>query len=139
MAGNNVAWGVPIFSRAVWGRDKFTPGPFYTGRFSLPIAWASIIFLVFSTLLAMFPDGGPNPTPQSMNYTVVINISVWGGCALYYVLDARKWFTGPKTTVEELEAVTEHELPSGRKDELVDEKAAEAQGSDGETEKKSVV
>jgi hypothetical protein len=53
-----------------------------------------------------------------MNYTVVINCSVWGGALLYYYIDARKWsvflyayvsgiltdefrFTGPKITLSE--------------------------------------
>jgi hypothetical protein len=48
----------------------------------------------------MFPSSGPNPTPQSMNYTVVINCAVWGGALTYYFVDARKWFTGPKITVD---------------------------------------
>ncbi|KAG4423114.1 hypothetical protein IFR04_003751 [Cadophora malorum] len=101
VAGNNLAWGTPIFCRVVWGNHKFVPGPFYTGeKFSKPIAWLAIIFLIFGITLAMFPSGGPNPTAESMNYTVVINSAVWGGALLYYFVDARKWFTGPKTTVE---------------------------------------
>jgi amino acid transporter len=92
VAGNNVAWGVPIFCRVWWGQAKFKPGPFYTGRFSIPLAWTAIAFLVFGTLLSMFPVGGPNPTPQSMNYTVVINMAVWGGSLLYYYVDAYKWW-----------------------------------------------
>ena len=101
VAGNNLAWGVPIFCRVVWGQKKFVPGPFYTGdRFSTPIAWVAIIFLVFGIILAMFPVGGPSPTPQTMNYTVVINMAVWVGALLYYFIDARKWFTGPKTTID---------------------------------------
>jgi amino acid transporter len=101
VAGNDLAWGIPIFCRVVWGQHKFVPGPFYTGdRFSKPIAWVAIIFLVFGITLAMFPDGGPDPTPQTMNYTVVINIAVWGGAMLYYFVDARKWFTGPKITID---------------------------------------
>ncbi len=101
VAGNNLAWGLPIFCRVIWGQHKFVPGPFYTGdRFSKPIAWVAIIFLIFGIILAMFPDGGPNPTPQSMNYTVVINMAVWGGAMLYYFIDARKWFTGPKITID---------------------------------------
>lgn len=101
VAGNNLAWGLPIFCRVIWGQHKFVPGPFYTGdRFSEPIAWVAIIFLIFGIILAMFPDGGPNPTPQSMNYTVVINMAVWGGAMLYYFIDARKWFTGPKITID---------------------------------------
>lgn len=103
VAGNNLAWGLPIFCRVVWGQKKFVPGPFYTGdRWSIPLAWFAIIFLVFGIILAMFPDGGPNPTAKTMNYTVVINMAVWGGALLYYFIDARKWFTGPKITVDEL-------------------------------------
>ena len=101
VAGNNLAWGLPIFARVVWGQHKFRPGPFYTGdRFSVPIAWTAIAFLVFGIVLSMFPVGGPNPDKESMNYTVVINSAVWGGALLYYYVDARKWFTGPKITVD---------------------------------------
>src|SRR5439155_2559904 len=39
VAGNNVAWGTPILCRLVWGKDKFKPGPFYTGKLSEPIGW----------------------------------------------------------------------------------------------------
>ncbi|CAO1599297.1 GABA-specific high-affinity permease, variant 2 [Xanthoria calcicola] len=116
VAGNNLAWGTPIFARVVWGQRKFKPGPFYTGdRFSVPIAWIAIAFLVFGIVLSMFPVGGPNPTrkssfgveelplmrskAQSMNYTIVINMAVWGGSMSYYYLNARKWFTGPKITI----------------------------------------
>ncbi|EHL00464.1 putative GABA-specific permease [Glarea lozoyensis 74030] len=105
VAGNNVAWLTPILCRVVWGQKKFVPGPFYTGdRFSVPLAWFAVVFLVFGIFLAMFPVGGPNPTAESMNYTVVINMFVWGGALAYYFIDARKWFTGPKITVEDVPA-----------------------------------
>ncbi|KAL8820765.1 MAG: hypothetical protein Q9223_001081 [Gallowayella weberi] len=100
IAGNNLAWGIPIFARVVWGQRKFKPGPFYTGdRLSVPIAWTAIGFLVFGIVLCMFPVEGPNPTPQSMNYTVVVNMAVWGGALAYYYIDARKWFIGPRITI----------------------------------------
>jgi hypothetical protein len=118
VAGNNLAWGTPIFARVVWGQKKFTPGPFFTGKASVPIAWAAILFLVFGIVLAMFPSMGPNPTPQDMNYTVVVNMAVWGGATIYYFVSARKWFTGPKTTVEEAELVLGHELPVDQKQEV---------------------
>ncbi|KAG9242428.1 gaba permease [Calycina marina] len=100
VAGNNLAWGTPVLCRVLWGQSKFVPGPVYTGRFSIPIAWTAIVFLIFGILLAMFPTSGPNPTPQTMNYTVVINFAVWGGALVYYFIDARKWFTGPKITID---------------------------------------
>lgn len=92
-------------------------------------------------MLAMFPDGGPDPTAQTMNYTVVINIAVWGGCTLYYFLDARKWFTGPKTTVEEVEEITGHVLKGepAAVGLAADEKKVEAEGSGAETEPKPAV
>lgn len=128
VAGNNLAWGLPIFARAVWGRDKFQPGAFYTGKyFSLPIAWAAIIFLVFGIILAMFPDGGPDPTPQSMNYTVVINMAVWGGCSLYYLVDARKWFTGPKTTVDDADEIIGQVVQSEKTNDTIAGKDKEAE------------
>ncbi|ETN45724.1 uncharacterized protein HMPREF1541_09557 [Cyphellophora europaea CBS 101466] len=109
VAGNNLAWGVPIFARVVWGQSKFTPGPFYTGRFSIPIAWTAIVFLVFGVLLCMFPVGGPDPTASTMNYTCVINSAVWGGALLYYAVDARKWFRGPVVTVDVAQLTAEQE------------------------------
>jgi len=134
VAGNNLAWGTPIFCRVVWGQHKFVPGPFYTGdRFSRPIAWAAIVFLVFGIILAMFPVGGPNPDPESMNYTVVINMAVWGGALAYYFIAARKWFTGPKITVDTLpenmiaaglEGIDDGHVEPGLK-EGVDEKVGE--------------
>ena len=63
VAGNNLAWAIPILARIVWGQKKFKPGPFYTGdRLSIPIAWTAFTFLVFGIFLSMFPVGGPNPT-----------------------------------------------------------------------------
>lgn len=108
VAGNNLAWGIPIFARVVWGQKKFVPGPFYTGRFSVPIAWTAIIFLIFGIVLSMFPAGGPDPTSDSMNYTVVINCAVWGGALAYYYADARHWFKGPVITIAD-ENLTEEQ------------------------------
>lgn len=58
-----------------------------------------------------------------MNYTVVINCPVWGGALLYYFLDARKWFKGPKITLN-VEKLTEEQEQA-----LVDE-GLEIQGID---------
>ncbi|KAI4160033.1 MAG: hypothetical protein LQ342_006069 [Letrouitia transgressa] len=126
VAGNNLAWLLPIFARVVWGQKKFKPGPFYTGdMFSVPIAWTAIIFLVFGILLSMFPVGGPDPTPQSMNYTVVINSAVWFGALIYYFIDARKWFTGPKITIASEDLTEEQQV-------AIREEGLEVKGTDGE-------
>ncbi|KAF3911524.1 hypothetical protein ABW20_dc0108565 [Dactylellina cionopaga] len=103
VAGNHLAWFMPIFARVVWGRDKFVPGPFYTGIFSIPVAVISCVFLLFSIVTAMMPASGPNVTFSTMNYTVVVNCVVWGGALTYYYVDAKYWFKGPKVTLVDQE------------------------------------
>ncbi|KIX07801.1 uncharacterized protein Z518_02455 [Rhinocladiella mackenziei CBS 650.93] len=120
VAGNNLAWGTPILCRVLWGQKKFSPGPIYTGRASVPIAWAAISFLIFGILLSMFPVGGPNPDAESMNYTCVINSAVWGGALLYYFIDARKWFRGPQITID-LSQLTEEQEAALREEGLKEE------------------
>ncbi|ODM19709.1 hypothetical protein SI65_04695 [Aspergillus cristatus] len=100
VASNYVAWGVPIMCRLVWGKDRFQPGEFYMGFLSKPIAIVAVVWLLFGLVLSMFPSDGPNPSPDSMNYTIVLNGFVWLASATYYILFARKWYTGPKMTVE---------------------------------------
>ena len=45
-----------------------------------------------------------------MNYTVVINCAVWFGALGYYYIDARKWFTGPKITIDTNDLTEEQEV-----------------------------
>ncbi|OQE12353.1 hypothetical protein PENVUL_c001G07861 [Penicillium vulpinum] len=100
VAGNDLAWLTPILARLLWGGDRFIPGEFYTGKYlSKPIGWVAVIYMVFVIVLTMIPSEGPNPSPQTMNYTVVINGSLWVGALVYYYLHARKTFKGPLTTV----------------------------------------
>ncbi|KAI1916999.1 GABA-specific high-affinity permease [Ophidiomyces ophidiicola] len=107
VAGNDLAWAIPIFCRIFWGQEKFRPGSFYTGRFSTPIAITALAYLAFSITLSMFPTLGPNPNAMDMNYTVVINVTLWISALVYYFLFARKWFTGPKATLDDPTAFEE--------------------------------
>lgn len=61
VASNYVAWGTPILCRLIWGNTRFTPGEFYTGKFSRPIAMVAVVWLAFGLVLSMFPSMGPNP------------------------------------------------------------------------------
>ena len=62
---------------------------------------------------------------QTMNYTVVINMAVWIGALAYYYIDARKWFTGPKITVD-TDALTEDQAQALREEGLKIEGAERA-------------
>ena len=52
-----------------------------------------------------------------MNYTVVINSAVWFGALAYYYIDARKWFTGPRITID-TDGLTEAQKEAIAKDDL---------------------
>lgn len=122
VAGNDLAWLTPILARLLWGGDRFIPGEFYTGKYlSKPIGWVAVIYMMFVIVLTMIPTEGPNPSrefaldvlllfpcafadwvlfeAQTMNYTVVINGSLWLGALVYYYVHARKTYKGPLTTV----------------------------------------
>lgn len=106
-ASNGLAWFLPIASRHIWyDKDAFTPGPFHLGHFWSRIngfiAMAWLIFVI--TILSQWPAAGPDPAPDAMNYCCLINGAVWIGSMVYYFVDARKWFTGPKSTLETFDA-----------------------------------
>jgi amino acid transporter len=107
--GLYVAYVIPVFLRVRRG-DSFEKGPWNLGRWGKPIgivatAWVVVIFVLF-----MLPQAFP-VTVDSFNYTPIAFLVVLGGAGLWWVLSARKWFTGPKVqgSAAELEAV-EQEL-----------------------------
>jgi preprotein translocase subunit SecG len=68
VAANDLSWLTPILARLVWGKDRFVPGEFYTGKYlSKPIAWVAVIYMIFAIILCMFPTEGPNPTREFLN------------------------------------------------------------------------
>jgi len=105
-ASNGLAWMLPIACRHIWfDKDAFKPGPFYLGHFWSRVngLFATVYLLFVICILSMWPESGPNPSASEMNYTCVLNGTVWIGCLVYYYVDARKWFEGPKQTLTEEE------------------------------------
>lgn len=101
--GPYVAYGIPIFSRVVWGQKLFHPGPFYLGKFSIPVACVAVAWMIFAFVLFCFP-ADKNPTAGTMNYAVVVSAAVWvfAICFWYFPkIGGKTYFTGPRT--EDLE------------------------------------
>jgi hypothetical protein len=69
-----------------------------------------VIWVIFITILFMLPTVNPI-TLSNFNYTIVAVVAVLGFATIYWVVSARKWFTGPRVqgTAEELAAI-EREL-----------------------------
>ena len=107
--GLYIAYVMPTFLRLRRG-ERFQRGPWHLGRWSRPIGWTAVIWVVIITILFMLPQVWP-VSWADFNYTVVAVAVVLGFAGIYWVVSARKWFTGPKVqgTAEELAAI-EREL-----------------------------
>lgn len=98
--GFQISYFMPIFYRCTAARCTFVPGEFNLGRFGLPIAVISSIWLFITSIIMFFPMEYP-VTKDNMNYAVVIV----GGIAIlataYWIVSARHWFVGPKRTTKD--------------------------------------
>ena len=107
--GLYIAYVLPTFLRLRQGAD-FQRGPWHLGRWSTPIGVIAVTWVAIITVLFMLPTVSPI-TATNFNYTIVAVAAVLGFAGIYWLVSARKWFTGPRVqgTPEELAAI-EHEL-----------------------------
>jgi amino acid permease (GABA permease) len=112
--GLYVAYVLPTFLRLRAG-DSFQRGPWHLGRWSRPIGTIAVVWVAFITVLFMLPTSNPI-TVSSFNYTPIAVLVVLGFAGIWWMVSARKWFTGPRVqgTAEELaEAERDIELAGG--------------------------
>lgn len=105
--GAFVAFTIPITIRTFFVGKRFRPGPWHLGRASPFIGTASTAFTLLMIPILCLPSvTGGDLTPSSMNWTCL----VWGGPMLFvmvwWIVDAHKWFKGPKVNIEHQMAVT---------------------------------
>jgi amino acid transporter len=107
--GLYIAYAIPVLLRLRQG-DSFERGPWHLGRWSRPVGLAAVIWVGLISVLFMLPTVSPI-TATSFNYTPVAVAAVLGFAGVWWLVSARRWFTGPKVqgTPEELAAI-EHEL-----------------------------
>jgi amino acid transporter len=104
--GLYLAFLIPIVLRLRMG-SRFEPGPWSLGRWYRPLGWiASIEIIVVSIyfVLPLAPSGIPfrkDFSWLSVNYAGAaiggVVLIVW----LWWLISARRWFTGPKRTIDE--------------------------------------
>jgi amino acid transporter len=96
--GLYIAYVAPVFLRL--RNPGFRQGPWNLGRWSRPVGWTAVGWVVFITVLFVLPSASPI-TWQNFNYTIVavgvVVLAAW----LYWVLGARNWFTGPRHNIDE--------------------------------------
>lgn len=101
--GAFVAFTIPITIRTFFVGDRFRRGPWHLGKFSYPIGVASTCFTSLMIPILCLPSvRGSDLNASLMNWTCL----VWGGPMLmvliWWVVDARKWFRGPKVNIEHM-------------------------------------
>jgi amino acid transporter len=109
VVGLYVAYVIPVFLRVRRG-DSFEAGPWNLGKWGKPIGIVASVWVAFIFVLFMLPPASP-VTVDSFNYTPVAFLVVLGGAGIWWLVSARKWFTGPKVQGSEAElAAVEQEL-----------------------------
>jgi len=98
--GLYVAYAIPIYLRLRAG-DSFRPGPWSLGRWSKPIGWIAVIWVVIITLLFFAPAFWPWNTAADFNWAGPAFVIVMAAVFIWWVVSAHKWFKGPKIEGDE--------------------------------------
>ncbi|KAJ7242364.1 APC amino acid permease [Mycena haematopus] len=94
---------VGVFSKPLPGNSnrpagslsrKVRPWPFHLGAFSYPVALTAVIWIAFIAIVFILPQINP-VTSQTFNYAIVAVGIVIVYSVGFWLLSARKWFTGP--------------------------------------------
>jgi heme/copper-type cytochrome/quinol oxidase subunit 4 len=74
------------------------------------VGWTAVVWVVIIFFLFMLPQFGPIGW-STFNYACIAVTAVIGFAGIYWLVSARKWFTGPRVqgSAEELAAI-EREL-----------------------------
>ncbi len=107
--GLYISYIIPIYLRLRAGA-AFERGPWHLGRWSEPVGWVAVAWVLCICVLFCLPQVSPI-TPATFNYAPVavgVVLLFSGG---WWLLSARRWFKGPKVqgSAEELAAI-EREL-----------------------------
>lgn len=101
-----LAYGLPICARFL-GTNDFKPGPFHMGRLSAPIAVVAVLWMLFTSVVFMFPST-PQTTVEDMNYAIVVEGGIMILSLVYYFFPKYggiHWFRGPIPTIDEVDEV----------------------------------
>lgn len=84
---------------------RFRPGPWNLGRFSAPLGAVAVAWWCLIVPALCFPAvRGDDLTLLTMNWTVLIYGGAMFLSLVWYAVDARKWFKGPKVNAEHTNA-----------------------------------
>jgi amino acid transporter len=122
-----IAFCLPIFIRVFFVGDRFRPGPWNLGKFSIPIGVVASAFVALMIPILNFPSvRGSNLTPEDMNWTVVVFFGPMFLVMIWWLVSARKWFKGPKINVQHMMLGREGNVIDGKGDDSSSDNAITA-------------
>ncbi|KAK6540090.1 hypothetical protein TWF694_008920 [Orbilia ellipsospora] len=96
-----VAFTIPIFIRVFFVGDRFRRGPWHLGKFSKPIGWAAVSFVALMVPILCLPQNtGADLDAASMNWTCLVYGGPMLAVIVWWFVDAKNWFHGPKINIE---------------------------------------
>jgi amino acid transporter len=108
--GLYIAYVIPIFLRWRMG-DSFVPGPWTLGskyKWMCVVAIVEVIVVVIIYFNLPFSSAGvpwESDFEWSLfNYTPVVTFGVFAAVGIWWLASARHWFTGPRRTIDEIDA-----------------------------------
>ncbi|KAF8063250.1 APC amino acid permease [Lyophyllum atratum] len=91
--GLYISYGIPIALRVIYHK-KFVRGPFHLGAFSFPVSIAAVTWIAFISIAFVLPQVNPVDS-QTFNYSIVAVGIVITYSVGFWLVSARKWFSGP--------------------------------------------
>jgi amino acid transporter len=109
VVGLYISYVIPIFLRL--RNPEFQQGPWNLGKWSKPIGWLAVVWVALISIVFFSPFFVPWNKWETANLTLPVVGGIFVVTALWWVVSARRWFTGPKVqgSREELLAI-EREL-----------------------------
>lgn len=99
---SQISFIMPTVLKITCARKTFKPGPWSLGRLSTPMGIVSVAFVGMMIPFLCFPTVlGKDLTPTSMNWTVVVFFGPMLFFIVWWVVDAHKWYIGPRPNIEE--------------------------------------
>ncbi|KAL1741857.1 amino acid/polyamine transporter I [Schizophyllum fasciatum] len=96
--GLYISYAIPVALR-VMNHKEFVRGPFHLGAFSFPVSITAVVWIIFIAIVFVLPTKNP-VNDQTLNYAVVAVGIVITYSVGFWLLSARKWFTGPVKQIE---------------------------------------
>ncbi len=117
--GASIAYVIPILARLLAPDSRFKPGVWYLGNFwSKTVAWISVIWLTFISIIVCLPSYLPVSAAGDMNYACVVTGATFLFSTGWYYFPKYggvHWFEGPKSNIDDEEVAAidvAHQLES---------------------------